>query len=215
MTTRLLTRLRAWRARSRFSGSAEYWERRYQRGHDSGEGSGGELAAYKAEYLNAFVDDHGIRSVLELGSGDGRQLALARYPRYLGLDVSQTAVELCRRRLRDRANRAIVWLDPHRSRAIDGFLTAELALSLDVLYHLVEDHRYEDHLRLLFGASREWVIVYSSNEVRTGFEAHVKHRAFTRDVERWFPDFVLQTESPNPWAPRTHSRFFVFRRARG
>ena len=78
-----------------FPGSQPYWERRYARGGDSGAGSYGRLAIFKAEFVNSFVRDHGIRSVIEFGCGDGNQLSLAEYPSYFGLDVSRSAVEAC------------------------------------------------------------------------------------------------------------------------
>ena len=64
-----------------FSGTINYWEDRYRTGHDSGAGSSGRLAAFKAEFLNGLVADHNVSSVIEFGCGDGRQLALAEYPR--------------------------------------------------------------------------------------------------------------------------------------
>ena len=73
--------------RRRFPGSQAYWEQHYRSGGDSGPGSRGVLAQYKAEFVNAFVERHDIESVAELGCGDGSQLALARYPAYVGLDV--------------------------------------------------------------------------------------------------------------------------------
>ncbi|MGZ4333195.1 MAG: hypothetical protein ACXVRJ_02835, partial [Gaiellaceae bacterium] len=81
-----------------FRDSASYWERRYRSGGDSGQGSYGPHADHKAAFLNGFVADRGIGSVIEFGCGDGNQLSLARYPTYLGLDVSQTAVRSCIRR---------------------------------------------------------------------------------------------------------------------
>ena len=36
--------------------------------------------------------------MVEFGCGDGNQLSLAQYPRYVGLDVSRTAIGLCQRR---------------------------------------------------------------------------------------------------------------------
>ena len=78
--------------------SAVYWERRYTQGRNSGEGSYGDLAIFKAEALNSFVESRGIQSVIEFGCGDGAQLGLAQYPLYTGYDVSRKAVELCRER---------------------------------------------------------------------------------------------------------------------
>lgn len=86
----------AFRSHSDFPGSLAYWENRYSAGGTSGSGSYDQLAVYKAQVINGFVDAHAVTGVLELGCGDGNQLKLARYPRYLGLDVSNSAIERCR-----------------------------------------------------------------------------------------------------------------------
>src|SRR5690606_21928172 len=79
-----------------FSSSGDYWRRRYSLGGDSGAGSGGSAAEYKASVLNAFVRRNRIRTLIEFGCGDGRQLSLAEYPEYLGIDISADAVLRCR-----------------------------------------------------------------------------------------------------------------------
>lgn len=89
------------RQRFAFTGSARYWDRHYARGGTSGAGSYGPLAGAKAEFLNNFVIKNRISSVIEFGCGDGHQLSLADYPRYIGLDVSRTAIELCKRTFMD------------------------------------------------------------------------------------------------------------------
>lgn len=76
--------------------SADYWERRYQSGGDSGAGSYNRLALFKAEILNEFVKSNNISSVIEWGCGDGNQLKLAQYPQYMGIDVSAKAIEICK-----------------------------------------------------------------------------------------------------------------------
>src|SRR5689334_14993422 len=82
----------------RKGGSASYWADRYQAGGNSGVGSYGVLADFKAATLNDFVAANNVGSVIEFGCGDGNQLSLANYPRYLGLDVAKGAIELCRTR---------------------------------------------------------------------------------------------------------------------
>lgn len=74
----------------------KYWEERYSTGGNSGKGSYGALAEFKAATINRFVANHEVHSVIEFGSGDGNQLGLAEYPQYLGFDVSETAVRRCR-----------------------------------------------------------------------------------------------------------------------
>ena len=64
--------------------SAQYWRDRYRSGGNSGAGSYGRLADFKAEIVNAFVREHDVASVIEFGSGDGAQLALADYPTLSG-----------------------------------------------------------------------------------------------------------------------------------
>ena len=54
-----------------FTGSAIYWEQRYAGGGTSGAGSYGAAGRLKAEFLNAFVREHEVQSVIELGCGDG------------------------------------------------------------------------------------------------------------------------------------------------
>src|SRR6185437_10475742 len=89
-----LVRLRE--RQDKFRNSNEYWERRYRTGGTSGAGSYNRLAEFKANFLNKFVEEHQVVSVVEYGSGDGAQLKLARYPSYTGVDISRTAVEICR-----------------------------------------------------------------------------------------------------------------------
>src|SRR5690606_41175429 len=47
--------------RSTFMGSQAFWEANYARGGDSGAGSYGEMADFKAEVLNRFVLEHNLQ----------------------------------------------------------------------------------------------------------------------------------------------------------
>ncbi|HKS56867.1 MAG TPA: class I SAM-dependent methyltransferase [Steroidobacteraceae bacterium] len=197
----------------RMRSSADYWEQRYSLGMDSGAGSYGELASYKAGFLNAFVASEGVRSVLELGCGDGNQLTLARYPSYLGLDVSRTAIDRNAERFRGQADKSFLWYDPARSINLGAWLQADLVLSLDVIYHLVEDRTYRDYLQSLFGSARRFVIIYSSDSDTANATRHVRHRKFTADVAREFPQFRLREHVPNPHRALTFADFYVYARA--
>jgi len=206
-------RVRRWlRPRPPFPGSEAYWRARYQNGRDSGRGSRGELAAFKATFLNGFVAEHRIASVIELGCGDGQQLELASYPSYLGLDVSAEALRLCRERFRTDPTRQFGLMAEHADAG------ADLALSLDVVYHLVEDPVFEGYMARLFDAGRRFVIVYSSNTDRgpEGGPAHVRHRRFADWVASHRPDFRLVRHVPNPHPHRggegSFADFFVFAR---
>jgi SAM-dependent methyltransferase len=197
---------------ARSGSSSDYWRRRYRAGLDSGAGSYGELAEFKARVLNEFVSLNDIRSVLELGCGDGNQLSLARYPSYLGLDVSGEAIDLCTRRFAGDPTKAFLWYDPVRTVRMEPRLSADLVLSLDVIYHLLEDDVYDRHLELLFACSRRWAIIYSSNRPTRDAAWHVRNREFTGDVAARFPSFELAHVIENPHRDLTPADFYVYRR---
>lgn len=179
---------------SAFDNSRDYWEQRYRRGGNSGAGSYNRLAAFKADVINDFVATNNVESVIEFGSGDGAQLALAHYPPYVGVDVSHTVLEATRRRF--SGDQSISFL--HTSEVTEAH-RADLALSLDVIYHLVEDDVFDAYMRQLFSAATKFVIVYASNEDRAWSSPHVRHREFTRWVEANQPDFVLTERIPNAY----------------
>ena len=162
-----------------FKTSSEYWEKRYVKGGNSGVGSYGRLAKFKAEFLNSFVEQHGVNSVIEYGCGDGSQLKLARYPSYTGIDVSPKAVEMCRALFTTDRSKRFFHTD-----SVKTTMPADLALSLDVVYHLVEDGVFENYMHRLFDSAQTFVIVYSSNLTDTTPTRHVRHRHFTSWVER-------------------------------
>jgi hypothetical protein len=78
-------------------------------------------------------------------------------------------------------------------------LQAELSLSLDVIYHLVEDDVFDCCMRDLFDAATRFVIVYASNVDERTTSSHVRHRRFTDWVERHRPDFELTQTVPNAY----------------
>ena len=163
------------RRRFGFRNSTSYWERRYQNGRTSGVGSYGRLANFKAEVLNDFVERNGIQSVIEFGCGDGTQLSLARYPRYTGIDVAQGSIAICQERFAGDNSKSF-YLTTQIPKVIGKF---DLALSLDVVYHLVEDEVFDVYMRSLFERAGRFVAVYSSNKVEPSGVPHVRHRRFT------------------------------------
>jgi hypothetical protein len=175
-----------------FHGSEDYWIARYREGGNSGAGSYNRLAEFKAEVLNDFVASHGIGEVIEFGCGDGNQLSLARYPSYLGLDVSPHAVDGCMLRFAADAGKSFMLMHDYTGQ------TAQLALSLDVIYHLTEDEVYDAYMRTLFGAARNYVVIYSSdNDEAPSQVAHVRHRQFSRWVRANAPGWRLLRHIPN------------------
>ena len=76
--------------------SKEYWEHRYATGGNSGSGSYNHLANFKASVINNFVIKNNVNTVIEWGSGDCNQLSLSNYKNYIGYDISQSAIKMCK-----------------------------------------------------------------------------------------------------------------------
>jgi hypothetical protein len=180
-----------------FDTSADYWERRYQDGGNSGAGSYGRLALFKAAVLNAFVAEHDIASIVEFGSGDGAQLQLACYPRYTGVDVSWQAVIQCREKFAQDKTRKFL----HVSQYEKNPEMAEMAMSLDVIYHLVEDATYFAYMNRLVAAAERFVCFYSSDFDGPGPAPHVRHRCLTDWMAHNAPGWKLIANIPNKYPP--------------
>lgn len=182
----LLTRLGEFLPGS-FQSSADYWKDRYASGGDSGDGSYGELAAFKADILNSFVKEHDIKTVIEFGCGDGNQLMQAKYPHYLGVDISPDAIALCEKKFSRDESKSFVLAEDYSDQK------AELALSLDVVYHLIEDGIFEAYIARCFDSAEKFVIIYASNHDRNPFwqKKHVRHRNFGKWVSQHRPEWKL------------------------
>lgn len=181
--------------RDSFTSSSLYWESRYAQGGNSGDGSYDKLAEFKAEILNDFVSRFKIRTVIEYGCGDGNQLSYANYPEYIGFDISPTCIGICKNKFINDKTKKFKLIDEYTSEK------AELVLSLDVIFHLVEDDVYDRYMRQLFDTSLKYVIIYSSNTDDNSFNSapHVKHRKFTDWILLNRPNWKIVKFIPNKY----------------
>ncbi len=191
----------------KFNGSADYWENRYQAGGSSGRGSYVELAEFKANILNEFVEKNNIHTVIEFGCGDGNQLKLAKYRSYVGYDVSNTAIQQCRKLFENDPNKSFEQVDHYAGER------ADMAMSLDVIYPLVEDQVFELYMQRLFQAAKKYIVIYSSN-TDAGVVAgapHVRHRRFQSWIDKNAPHAKLIQHVPNqfPLNPATGEGSFA------
>ncbi len=181
---------------SPFSSSSEYWDSRYLKGGNSGSGSYSKFAEFKSEVVNDFIESNRVDSVVEFGSGDGNQLKLMNYKSYVGFDVSETAVEVCRQIFNNDLTKRFALTSEYAGEK------ADLSVSLDVIYHLVEDSVFEEYMSRLFSSAERFVIIYSSNTEECIDEVslpHVKHRRFSNWVEQNCPEWVVASYVPNKY----------------
>lgn len=197
-------------ARTTFKGSSAYWEDRYSKAGNSGAGSYGEVAQFKADVLNRLVAEHGVDRVLELGCGDGGQLALAEYPMYIGLDVAPTAVRLCAEKFTGDLTKSFYLYDSEAFVDNARLFDSDMTISLEVIFHLIEHDVFDRYMRDLFDKSSRLVVIFSSNVDGATGVPHYRDRQFTTWVDAHLPEFELLEQVPGPAAAT--SDFFVYKR---
>ena len=169
---------------------AAYWESRYLNGGNSGAGSYGAEAQMKATIINYWIKEYNIRTITELGCGDGANLWLYDVPiSYCGYDISPKAIELCEEKFHKHRNR-LKYIFTTNMNMID--FDSDLCLSLDVWYHQIEDEDFEDYCKLLFEVGNwKYIIIYSTDtdsqftEDGTPLAKHVRFRPVLDKVKEY------------------------------
>lgn len=185
-----------------------YWERNYVQGGNSGSGSYGLLAGYKADVVTKLLKEYNIRTVAEIGCGDGNQLGLIPYPSYVGYDVSATAVERC---LALHPHRHFEVYEPGRT----AVALADATVCLDVLYHITSDEDYDATVRDLFECAEKLVILYT--RVTGDSEPKIVETIHDRDIKKAVlrlasPEWRLVSELEHPLPKLSSARFLVWAR---
>lgn len=175
--------------------SKKFWNDRYIKGGNSGSGSYNELAYFKADIINEFIKNKKIKTIVDYGVGDGNQLKLINTENklYTGIDVSTYIISKCKEMFKYDETKSFIHTDN-----INNELKAELLLSCDVIYHLIEDNVYEEYMNKLFYMSNKYIIIYAKNE-DINHCLHVKFRKFLNYIEDNFPEWQLIKHIPNKY----------------
>ena len=179
-----------WLWQRSFPTSTAHWQRHYEHGGDSGPGSYGESATYKANLINQTIRERGIGGIIELGCGDGNQLGYLEVDRYIGLDVSKVAIERCVACYGDNPKRSFIWYDQNYFHDPLRAVTADCAMSLDVIFHLLEDDVFARYMQNLFNCGRRFVMIYALDEEETQRKhVSVRTRKYSDYVAANIPEF--------------------------
>jgi len=153
-----------------------FWNDRYKDGGDSGLGSYGVLADFKAEVINEFIKNNFIESTIEFGCGDGNQVSLIDYSFYTGLDVSEAAIALCIKKFEHDANKNFFVFNPADYKRLEP-CESDLVVCLDVLYHILDENDFVNTLDAIFKSSKKFIILYTMlNEPSNQVAGHIKYR---------------------------------------
>lgn len=190
--------------------SSKYWDDRYKKGGNSGDGSYNNLAIFKSQIINSFLlhTTNSIESIIDYGVGDGNQLSLLNLAdkKYIGLDVSSFIINKCKELYQNDINKGFCHIDNN----IDfNEFKSDVVLSCDVLYHLIEDHVYYFYIDNLFKMSNKYVIIYA-NDINKNHTEHVKFRNFTNYIRNKFDNWTLIRHIPNQFKKLSPSDFYIY-----
>jgi hypothetical protein len=175
--------------------SKKYWNERYVTGQSSGSGSYNELAQFKGDIINNFFEENEIKSIIDYGVGDGNQLKLINTKNriYTGIDVSEFIIKKCKEYFKNDETKKFI-----HSYEINEDSKADVVLSCDVIFHLIEDDVYTEYMKNLFSMSNKYVIIYAKNEDVNHCQ-HVKFRKFSNYIESNLPEWQLIKHIPNKY----------------
>ncbi|GMI06423.1 hypothetical protein TrVE_jg8386 [Triparma verrucosa] len=231
-----------WSCNPTIPSSSSHWENNYFHNGTSGEGSIGIEALWKASILDEWTSKMGVKSCTELGSGDGVTLSLTKnHKHYKGYDVSRTTALNLKDKFKGDDTKEFTWYDGSRLMNEVELRKgrSHMALSMEVIFHLVEDEVYITYLKNLFNLAVEYVVIMSSNceedirlkgvlesafegggggvRVRNGMcfdpSGHVRHRAFLGEVLELFGgEWTLIDFKPQKYPDICFSDFYFFRK---
>ena len=87
--------------------------------------------------------------MIEFGSGDGNQMEHFEIDNYIGVDISEYIIKTCKQKYKDIANKNFITYDEYYKNSNKY----DLSVSLDVIYHLVEDAVYIKYMDDLFNST--------------------------------------------------------------
>lgn len=169
----------------------EYWEHRYAKFGDSGDGSKGSNYEFKRDYINNIIKKYNIKSIVDFGCGDGKQIKELIVDEYYGIDVASSAVNMCRQLY---AHKRLYRFDTSEDANLK---TYDLAMSIDVIYHITDYNDYINYLRKLFSCSK-YVLLYANYGMRDSNADHIVARNNLEEIERLNLCRKLIEKQPHP-----------------
>ena len=94
----------------------------------------------------------------------------------------------------------------------------DVSISLDVIFHLVDQAVFDNYMNNLFSASKKIVVIYSSNLELEAPAPHVKHRKFDDWINKNKQEWHLESLLPNKYPfeddlnSQSMSDFYVYKK---
>lgn len=183
--------------------SIEIWKKRP---NFSGTGSRGKLAQFKADFVNKFITENKIESIIDFGCGDLENARLLKVKKYLGIDIVEHAHPSSV--LSDTFETVVSRFDLFESTE-----KADLSLCMDVLYHILEDEReyLKNTLDKIIESTKKYFIIYAQDSYQSDEILNYRNHLFNCPWRQ-----ILETKNvrlideQKKCQPESSARFFVY-----
>lgn len=189
-----------------WKGANEYWNNRYKSGLDSGSGSYGQYADFKIKVVNDFIQEKKIESLFDYGCGDGNNMLKLNFiHKYVGYDISFSAVEICKLKFNNS------WMSFTNN--INEVEPCDASLSMDVIFHLVDNEDFKHYMDYLFMKSKQYVIIFSTDYNRPFiYSPHYRDRCFSDYVYKNFPEWRIYKVIDAPEYFPNKEKFIIYKK---
>ena len=183
--------------------SMEFWKSRYELGDNSGSGSRGDLLNFKTEFINNFIKENDIKTVLDFGHGDLYVAREINAEDYTGIDIFDVEDN-------EGLNLINCKFDEY-----DGE-SADLVMCLDVVYHILEEEQeyMRDSLDKMMEKADKFLMIYAHDSEDERFETEYSYHLYN---SKWLQhmktkeDFQLIYKQEKP-EPNCSAQFYIFER---
>jgi SAM-dependent methyltransferase len=188
----------------------EYWNKRYVEGGNSGDGSYNTMAEFKSEIINEFISTTKCYDMIDLGCGDGNQLEYFNRIKYVGVDVSPYILEKCKEKFASDELKSFI----HYDEAKNLSRKFGVAISLDVVFHIIDDNEYAEYFDLLFKLPDRYVILYAipPDDGTIQWGEHMKIRDNESYIKERFTDWKLIKKIDAKYPELTSCIFLIYER---
>jgi len=174
-----------------------YWESRYKNGQNSGAGSYGDNADFKAMIIDRIIKDYDVESLLDIGCGDGNQISLVKSQvDYCGYDISSTTIKNCELKFKGDDRKQFHVFDPMVYNPSPAW---DMTMCLDCLFHITIEEEWLKTIECICNCAENVVlIVTNTEEIRDEYFPHVNFKRKILPVLSARDDVIIEEVITQP-----------------
>jgi len=182
----------------------DYWDERYKKGQNSGSGSYGSNADFKADIIDQVIKEYEVETLLDFGCGDGNQISLIKSQvDYCGYDVSETTIQNCETKFKGDERKQFHVFDPMIYNPTPAF---DMTMCLDCLFHVTIEEEWLKTIDCICKCSEKVVlIVTNTEEIRGEYFPHVNFKRRILPVLDARDDVIIEEVITQPTHKESNS----------